>query len=209
LAIRAINTDPIRNFKFHVQIYHNLGMYGGMTHLGFMSATGLASTTEVISYREGGDNTTPRKMPGQTDFPPVSLTRGLVKSNHADSKGSDYDLGLLWQWYRQVFFVTQGGVPHGMTSSEHGSPDVGANDFKCEVVIKVFDHPVTNGNGYFSDGKMGPPRVAFKLFNCWPASLAFSDLDAGGNGVMVNNLTLMYEGFDIVTNTFLAAGVTG
>lgn len=197
MAVRAINTDPLRNFKFHVDIHHNLGgLYGDMTHLGFMSASGLAATTEVISYREGGDNTTPRKMPGQTDFPPISLTRGMVRSRSGKSKGTDHDLGLLWQWYRQVFFVTQGGVPHGMTSSEHQP------DFKAEVIIKVFDHPVTKSS---FGSELGPVRAAWKLYNCWPASLAFSDLDAGGNGVMVNNLTLMYEGFDLITNVLLAS----
>lgn len=195
MTVRALNTDPLRNFKFHVDIMHNLGgLYGSMTHLGFMAASGLAASTEVISYREGGDNTTPRKMPGQTDFPPVSLTRGLVKSKSASSKGQAYDISLLWQWYRQIFFVTQGGVAHGMGSSDTGAGNPGGQgaDFKCEVYIRVFDHPVTAA-------KMGPIRACWKLYNCWPASLAFSDLDAGGNGVLVNNLTLMYEGFDFRT----------
>jgi phage tail-like protein len=181
---RPLDTDPLRNFKFRVEIQHIHPGYGPMAHLGFMAASGLAATTEPISYREGGDNTTPRKMPGQTDFPPVSLTRGIV--------GNAKDQGLLWQWYREIFFVTQGA---------EGWAGPG-NDFRTEVYIRVFDHPVNRGASQLVPG-MGPlfgqVRASWKLYNAWPASIAFSDLDAGGNGVMVSNMTLMYEGFDFAT----------
>lgn len=188
---RPLDTDPLRNFKFRVEILHNLGApYGTMGHLGFMAASGLAATTEPISYREGGDNTTPRKMPGQTDFPPVSLTRGLV--------GNAKDTSLLWQWYRQIFFITQGAA-FGPTQD---------NDFRATVYVRVYDHPVSRGPQ--TGTSYGPPggwpifgqvKASWKLYNAWPASLAFSDFDAGGNGVLVNNMTLMYEGFDFATAT--------
>lgn len=177
MVTRSIETDPLRNFKFHVDIEHVIPYgYGAMSPwLGFMAASGLAASTEVISYREGGHNTTPRKMPGQTDFPPVSLTRGMV----GDAKKKT----LLWQWYREIFSVIEGG----------GLGALG-NNFRGTVYIRVFDHPVTRGARWFDH-----VRASWKLYNCWPASLAFSDLDAGGNGVLVNNLTLMYEGFDFAT----------
>lgn len=182
---RPLDTDPLRNFKFRVEIQHVQPGYGMMAHLGFMAASGLAATTEPISYREGGDNTTPRKMPGQTDFPPVSLTRGIV--------GNAKDQSLLWQWYREIFFVTQGA--QGWASE--------GNDFRTTVYIRVFDHPVNRGPARGDAVGMGPifgqVKASWKLFNAWPAALAFSDLDAGGNGVLVNNLSLMYEGFDFAT----------
>lgn len=191
---RPLDTDPLRNFKFRVEILMELGApYYGMGHLGFMAASGLAATTEPISYREGGDNTTPRKMPGQTDFPPMSLTRGIV--------GNAKDQSLLWQWYRKIFFITQGSN-FGATQGQ---------DFRATVYVRVYDHPVNRGvnsTNPVNGVSYGPPggwpiygqvRASWKLFNAWPASLAFSDLDAGGNGVLVNNLTLMYEGFDFAT----------
>jgi phage tail-like protein len=46
--------------------------------MGFMSASGLNITTEVIPYREGGMNTTTQKMPGQSDFAPITLSKGLI-----------------------------------------------------------------------------------------------------------------------------------
>lgn len=43
-----------------------------------MAVSGLSITTEVIPYREGGMNTTTQKMPGQSDFSPLTLSRGLA-----------------------------------------------------------------------------------------------------------------------------------
>lgn len=182
MAVRGIDSDPIRNFKFRVDIIHTLerGYGNAMSRLGFMACSGLAASTEVISYREGGDNTTPRKMPGQTDFPPVSLTRGVV--------GAGQDKIMLWHWYREMFYVVQGGgnAPRG-------------KDFRATVLIRAYDHPVTmtTAAGGAPFGEQGV-QVTWKLYNAWPASIAFSDLDAGGNGVMVNNMTLMYEGFEVI-----------
>src|SRR5687767_4955119 len=101
MVTRGLASDPLRNFKFRVEIPKVVRGYQSMAHLGFMAVSGLAATTEPISYREGGDNTTPRKMPGQTDFPPASLTRGLV--------GNAADKALLWNWYREIFTAIAGG----------------------------------------------------------------------------------------------------
>lgn len=62
-------TDPYRNHKWEVEIE-------GFTRAGFSKVTGLKRTTEVIDYREGGENETPRKLPGQTGFENVVLERG-------------------------------------------------------------------------------------------------------------------------------------
>lgn len=51
-SIARLATDPLRNFKFQVQIQHpSLKTFARM---GFMSVSGLNVTTEVIPYREGG-----------------------------------------------------------------------------------------------------------------------------------------------------------
>jgi len=66
--------DPFRNYKFEVEI-------DGFTHLGFAKVTGLSHTIEVIEYREGGENETSRKLPGQSSFDPVTLERGTGAFN--------------------------------------------------------------------------------------------------------------------------------
>ena len=48
--------DPYGNFNFRVEI-------DGITRAAFSEVTGLDSTIESTDYREGGENTTVRKLP--------------------------------------------------------------------------------------------------------------------------------------------------
>jgi phage tail-like protein len=84
--VATLRTDPLRNFKFRVQIIPkkssgNLSTaLAGIGDLGFAQVSGISVTNEVISYREGGMNTHPHKMVGQSDFAPVSLARGAFSA---------------------------------------------------------------------------------------------------------------------------------
>lgn len=161
----SIETDPMRNFKFRVNITKS-GIES-MRFLGFMSASGLAVNTDVIPYREGGNNTTTRKLPGQTNFGDITLARGMVIGTNQ-----------MWRWFSEIFFVNQGG----------GRGRAG-NNFRLNFHIEVLDHPVTSGPT--------PVKARFHIYNAWPTAIAYSDLDAGGNGVMIEQLTLAHEGFDV------------
>jgi phage tail-like protein len=79
----ATRKDPYRNCNFLVEI-------DGITQAGFADCSGLGSTTDPVEYREGGDNTTPRKLPGQTKYTNISLKWGLTDSRE------------LYDWYRKV-----------------------------------------------------------------------------------------------------------
>lgn len=76
-------TDPYRNYNFLVEI-------DGITQAGFSDCTGFGATTAPIEYREGGENTTVRKLPGQTTYPNITLKWGLTDSTE------------LYEWFRQV-----------------------------------------------------------------------------------------------------------
>lgn len=67
--------DPYRNFKFEVEVE-------GFVRAGFSKITGLEHSVAVIDYREGGENETTRRMPGQSSFNELSMERG--KSNDTD-----------------------------------------------------------------------------------------------------------------------------
>lgn len=110
-------------------------------------------------------NTT-QKMPGQSDFAPITLSQGVAVGK-----------GPLWQWMRQLFTVMQG------TGS--GTP---GKDFRATVDIMVLDHPVT--------GPKVPVKAIYRVYNAWPTAIAFSDLDAGANAVLMQQVTLAHEGFD-------------
>lgn len=62
--------DPYRNFKFEVEIV-------GFVRAGFSKVTGLKHTVETLQYREGGENETPRKLPGQSTYDDVVLEHGM------------------------------------------------------------------------------------------------------------------------------------
>lgn len=61
--------DPYKNFKFRVK-------WDGKYVPGIRSVSGLERTTEVVTYREGGDPSLSRKSPGQTSYAPIVLERG-------------------------------------------------------------------------------------------------------------------------------------
>lgn len=75
--------DLARNFNFLVEI-------DGISQGGFSECSGLSSTTEVIEYREGGNNTTVLKFPGKTTYGDITLKWGIT--DNLD----------LWQWRQDV-----------------------------------------------------------------------------------------------------------
>lgn len=178
----AILSDPLRNFKFHVIIPRPNSAPMGYPRFGFMSVSGLAVQNEVTPYREGGDNTTTRKLPGQSDFGPLTLSRGMMFGTWDEIA-----------WFQSIFSVVQGA----------GTGRTGDN-FRSDFVINVLDHPVTVGAGSGAPGTPSAVRAKFTVYNAWPMSLAFSDLDAGGSGVLVQQMTLAHEGFTpSVANDYL------
>lgn len=165
-SLSHVYTDPFRNFKFKVNIHHP-GLTGH-AQMGFMMVSGFAITTEIIPYREGGMNTTTQKMPGQSDFTALSMSRGLATGR-----------GQMWQWMKQLFVVMQGT----------GAGHVG-EEFRHTVDVKILDHP-TSGR------KTAKVKTWYRVYNCWPTSVSFSDLDAGANALIINQMTLAHEGFDV------------
>jgi len=79
----SVRPDPYLNFNFLVEI-------DGITRAAFHEVSGLDSTIDVIEHREGGDNTTPRKLPGMTKHSNIVLKWGMTDDQE------------LYQWHRDV-----------------------------------------------------------------------------------------------------------
>ena len=63
--------DPYRNFRFRVKWD---GQYvAGMTKMG-----ALKRTTEMVEFREAGENIVSRKLPGKSSYQAVSLEAGIT-----------------------------------------------------------------------------------------------------------------------------------
>ena len=174
-------TDPIRNFRFLVTFQPqdtNFGVNFPVT-LGFTSVSGLSVTTDSIPYREGGYNTTVHQIPGQTSFTPITLQRGVILNTHQN-----------WDWMRNLF----------ATVNSSSTTKAISTNFRCDVAIQVLSHPipsaganVTNTDAAASDHT----AMRFTVFNAWPTSVAYSDLNAGDNALFVEQMTLVHEGFDV------------
>jgi phage tail-like protein len=65
--------DPLSNYRFRVEI-------DGVAAASFSEVSIEPTTTAVIEYREGGDPTHVRKLPGLTRFGNVILKRGVTAS---------------------------------------------------------------------------------------------------------------------------------
>jgi phage tail-like protein len=63
--------DPYANCNFLVQIE-------GINRAGFREVSTVESTNDVVEYREGGDNRSPRKLPSLTKYSNIVLRRGLT-----------------------------------------------------------------------------------------------------------------------------------
>jgi len=63
--------DPFVNFNYLVEI-------DGITRGAFQEVTGLDSTIDVIEHREGGANTSPHKLAGQTKHANIVLKHGMA-----------------------------------------------------------------------------------------------------------------------------------
>lgn len=62
--------NPYQKFNFLVEI-------DDFAKAGFKTVSGLEKKVNVVEYRDGGDNNSKRKEPGWTDYPNITLTRGM------------------------------------------------------------------------------------------------------------------------------------
>jgi len=187
----AQRLDPLRNFKFRVTIEPKgealQNLIGDDLNLGFAVVSGLTVQNEMISYREGGMNTHPHKMVGLSDYGPVTFSRGTFGTASG-----------LYDWQTFVHAWAQGALGEGTATSED-------NDYRCTIKVEVHDHPVSvqSNRQYDTIGQGGvnsPPgkiKLAYKLFECWPASFSLGDLNAGESSILIQQMVINHEGFAI------------
>jgi phage tail-like protein len=89
---------------------------------------------------------------------------------------------------RELFATVEGGSDNTLSKS-----------FRSDLEVAVLTHPVPGSTGVGSTGTAGDDHVSlrFKVYNAWPTSVAYSDLNAGDNAIFVEQMTLVHEGFDL------------
>jgi phage tail-like protein len=193
-TLSTIATDQFRNFRFLVSFTpkaENAGFGTNFGKMGFVSVSGLTVSTESIAYREGGYNTNFHQLPGQSSFTPITLSKGISfgQKEHA-------------LWMKRLFAISTGTAQSG----------VGA-EFRCDVDIQVLTHPNPKGLTGSEDTTAGTAydselhtSMRFKVYNAWITNIGYSNLDAGGNTLMVEEMTLVHEGFDVSFATGMTTG---
>ena len=106
-TVNADRVDPYKNFKFRLK-------WDGQYVAGVAKMTALRRTTEVVRHREGGDAATVHKSPGQTDFAPITIERGVTHD------------AAFEQWASKVWL-------------QAGSGAVSLADFRKDIVIELYN----------------------------------------------------------------------
>jgi phage tail-like protein len=174
-------TDPLRNFRFLVTFqphgeFANNSLGLTQATIGFTSVSGLSVATDSIPYREGGYNTTVHQIPGQTTFTPITLQRGVILGTNQN-----------WEWMRNLFATVAAG----------GSTRSIAQNFRCNLEVQVLSHPIPSAGEEDNSSATDHVAMRFEVYNAWPTSVAYSDLNAGDNALFVEQMTLVHEGFDV------------
>lgn len=108
--VNATRFDPYKTYKFRLR------MPDGEYVAGLSKSSGLKRTTEVVKHREGGDPSTSRKSPGQTEYEGITLERGVT-----------HDLQFE-RWANKVWNFGAG----------LGS-EVSLKDFRADLVLEVYN----------------------------------------------------------------------
>ena len=111
MAQPANRNDPYRKFNFIVEI-------DGITSSSFLSVDGIETISEVIDYREGSEETTPRKLAGYCTFPNLTLRRGWTGNKE------------LWQWRQTVMDGQVDRRSGSIVILDHNRQPVGRINFR-------------------------------------------------------------------------------
>lgn len=70
-TVNSHRFDPYRNFKFKIK-------WDNQYVAGLNKSSALRKTTEMTEWREGGDPSTSRKLPGKTSYEAITLEAGIT-----------------------------------------------------------------------------------------------------------------------------------
>lgn len=107
--------DPYKNFRFRVKFGTDPDYVAGISKI-----SALKRTTEVVKFRDGGDESTSRKSPGRTEFPPITLERGVT-----------HDIAFE-QWANKVW-------DYANAQAKMADKEVSLSDFRKDILIDVFN----------------------------------------------------------------------
>lgn len=100
--------DPYRNFKFRIK-------WDNKYVAGCSKCSSLKKTTDVVDWREGGDPSHGRKLPGATKYEPITLDMGVTHDPAFE------------EWANLV------------NNFADGDPGMSLKNFRKDITIEVFN----------------------------------------------------------------------
>lgn len=107
-SVNSERFDPYRNFKFKIK-------WDGQYVAGLSKCSALKKTTESTDWREGGDPSTSRKLPGKTSFEGITLEAGVTHDTTFE------------EWANKV------------NNFADGDPGMSLKGFRKDITIDVFN----------------------------------------------------------------------
>lgn len=108
-SVNAQRIDPYKSFKFRVK-------WDGRYVAGVSRVGALSRSTEVVTYRQGGDPSIQIKSPGQTSYEAITLERGITHDTEFE------------RWANKVWNFQSGE-----------GTEVSLKDFRKDIIIEVFN----------------------------------------------------------------------
>lgn len=155
--------DPYKTYRFRLK-------WDGKYVAGISKVSALTRVTEVVKHRSGGDPSTPRRSPGQSEYEAILLERGVT-----------HDVAFE-QWANKVWDY------HNMTKDDQkggaGNQDVSLKDFRKDIILELYN-------------ESGQKAIAYKIYRCWPSEfVAMPTLDANESATAIQSLKLENEGWE-------------
>lgn len=107
-SVNSYRFDPYRNFKFKIK-------WDGQYVAGLSKCSALKKTTESTDWREGGDPSTSRKLPGKTSYEAITLEAGVTHDTTFE------------EWANKV------------NNFSEGDPGMSLKNFRKDITIDVFN----------------------------------------------------------------------
>ena len=119
---KSSRIDPYKNFKFRVKFESSTSYVAGVSKV-----SALKRTTEVVKFRDGGDESTSRKSPGRTEYDAITLERGVTHD-------TDFE-----QWANKVW-------DYNNAQASNATQEVSLSDFRKNITIDLFNEAGPEGH---------------------------------------------------------------
>ena len=112
-SVNAHRLDPYKNFKFRVK-------WDGTYVAGISKVSAMKRTTEVVKFRDGGDESSSRKSPGRTEYEAITLEQGVTHDTSFE------------QWANKVW-------NYGNAQAASRDKEISLKDFRKDIILDVFN----------------------------------------------------------------------